>query len=252
MTLRVLAVDDEQPALDDLAYALRADGRVTSVVTANDAPDALRMLDQGGVDAVFLDVRMPGLSGVDLARVLARFLTPPPIVFVTAYDAHAVDAFDIGALDYVLKPVRTERIAEAVRRVCDAIAERRSPERRHTPTGSLDETIPVELGSTVRFVSRSDVAFVEAAGDYARLHTAGTSHLVRVPLTTLEERWSDAFVRIHRSYLVNLRHIDELRFDGAHYSVRVAGHELQVSRRHGHDLRDRLVRHARPGTGGMS
>ena len=97
MSLTVLAVDDEPPALDELAYLLRADPRVGEVLTAPDATAALRVLDAAAVDAVFLDIRMPGLSGLDLARVLARFAAPPPVVFVTAYDDAAVDAFALHA-----------------------------------------------------------------------------------------------------------------------------------------------------------
>jgi DNA-binding LytR/AlgR family response regulator len=243
--LRVLAVDDERPALDELAYLLRQQPRVDAVLTASDAAAALRILEDDGVDAVFLDIRMPRLSGLDLAKIMARFAEPPKLVFVTAYDEHAVAAFDLKALDYVMKPVRAERLAEAVRRVEVAVHGGGEVE------AAADETIPVELAGTVRFIQRSDVRYVEAAGDYARLHTASGSHLVRTPLATLEEQWAAAgFVRVHRSYLVSLPHIHELRLDGGHYAVQLAGPDaplLAVSRRHGRELRDRLVRGARPG-----
>jgi DNA-binding LytR/AlgR family response regulator len=243
--LRVLAVDDERPALDELAYLLREQPGVDVVLTASDAGEALRILEDDAVDAVFLDIRMPGLTGLDLAKILAKFAEPPQLVFVTAYDEHAVAAFDLKALDYVMKPVRVERLAEAVRRVDDAVHGRDSRKASATE----DETIAVELGGTVRFIQRSDVRYVEAAGDYARLHTATGSHLVRTPLATLEEQWEPAgFVRVHRSYLVSLSHIDELHLDGGHYAVRITGADhrlLPVSRRHGRDLRDRLVRGAR-------
>src|ERR687894_2665811 len=120
--LRVLAVDDEAPALDELAYLLRADPRVIRVHTANDATDALRVLQDGDVDAVFLDIRMPGLDGLELARVLRRFSPPPLVVFVTAHDDRAVDAYDLGAVDYLLKPLRPERLGESLHRVCAARA----------------------------------------------------------------------------------------------------------------------------------
>ena len=245
--LRVLAVDDERPALDELAFLLRDQPLVDSVVTASDAAGALRILEDEAVDAVFLDIRMPRLSGLDLAKILARFARPPQLVFVTAYDEHAVTAFDLKALDYVMKPVRAERLAEAVRRVEAAV--HGGDDVRPT---SADETIPVELGGTVRFIQRSDVRYAEAAGDYARLHTGSGSHLVRRALATLEEQWEPAgFIRVHRSYLVSLAHIEELRLEGGHYAVRLAGsgggpaQVLPVSRRHGRELRDRLVRGAR-------
>jgi DNA-binding LytR/AlgR family response regulator len=246
--LRVLAVDDERPALDELAFLLRDQPLVESVLTASEAAGALQILEDETIDAVFLDIRMPRLSGLDLAKILARFAEPPQLVFVTAYDEHAVTAFDLKALDYVMKPVRAERLAEAVRRVEAAVhgREERQP--------AADETIPVELGGTVRFIQRSDVRYAEAAGDYARLHTNTGSHLVRTALATLEEQWEPAgFIRVHRSYLVSLAHIHELRLEGGRYEVRLAGSRgepgqvLPVSRRHGRELRDRLVRGAHAG-----
>jgi len=241
--LRVLVIDDERPALDELAFLLERDPRVGGVLTSDSATDALRVLQDLSVDAVFLDISMPGLSGLELAQVLARFRTPPPVVFVTAHEQHAVEAFDLNAVDYVLKPVREERLAEAVRRVVAGGAVGRAVE---------DDQVAVELGGVTRFISRSDIRYVEAQGDYARLHTADGSHLLRTPLATLEEQWAPAgFVRIHRSLLVSLPHVDEVRTDSGRCTVVVGGAELSVSRRHTRELRDLLVRRHRPGaTGG--
>ena len=242
MSLVVLAVDDEPPALDELAYLLNADGRVAHVHRAGDATEALRVLRDTEVDAVFLDIRMPGLDGMELARILRRFARPPAIVFVTAYDDGAVDAFDLGVTDYVRKPVRAERLGESLRRVAGS---RLSP--APAPAGPADEpAIPVELAGTTRMLPRSSVRWVEAQGDYARLHTADASHLVRVSLATLADRWADAgFVRIHRSYLVQIRLIAELRLTGSGYVVAVDGVELPVSRRHTRELKDKLIRAAK-------
>ncbi|HET9654040.1 MAG TPA: LytTR family DNA-binding domain-containing protein [Kineosporiaceae bacterium] len=235
--LRALVVDDEAPALEELAWLLSKDPRIGSIRKASSGAEALRALDAEPVDVIFSDIKMPGLDGLDLARVLARFSQRPQVVFVTAYDRHALDAFDLRATDYVMKPVREERLAEAVRRVVEATG---APE---APPKVEDETIAVELGGVTRFVLRSQVRYVEAHGDYARLHTATSSHLVRVPLTTLEERWADAgFVRIHRSTLVALPHVDEIRVDGGRCAVRLGDRILQVSRRHTKELRDKLVR----------
>lgn len=246
--LRVLAVDDEPPALDELAYLLRADERVAEVRTAGDGATALRLLEDGAVEAVFLDIRMPGLDGLDLARVLGRFTTPPQVVFVTAHDDAAVDAFALRATDYLLKPLRQDRLGEAVRRVCAS--------RAAAPAvpADVDETIPVELGGVTRFIQRADVRFVEAQGDYARLHTATDSHLVRVSLATLAERWAAAgFIRVHRSYLVAAGHISELRVEpGGSHAVRVGSVVIPVSRRHSRELKDRLVRRARREQSGES
>lgn len=244
--LRVLAVDDEAPARAELAYLLGRDERIDEVHTADDGASALRMLEDTPYDALFVDIRMPGLDGLDLARVLRRFSSPPAVVFVSAYDQHALEAFDLRAVDYLMKPVRDERLAEAVGRVLEARG-------RVAPASAAaaeddDETIAVELGGVTRFVKRSDVRYVEAHGDYARLVTDDGRHLVRVSLALLEEQWASAgFVRIHRRWLVPLAGIDEVRNDGGRVSVRVGDAVLQVSRRHTRELRDRLVRSARPG-----
>ena len=239
--LRVLAIDDERPALDELAYLLDADARVAEVIACQSATDGLRILREREVDCVFLDVQMPGLSGLELAEVLGRFKQPPPVVFVTAHEQHAVDAFDLRAVDYVLKPVRPDRLAEAVRRVLGGTA---------APPAAPDAQVAVERGGVTRFVDRGDITHVEAQGDYARLHTtSGEAYLVRVPLTALEEEWAAAgFHRIHRSLLVALGHVTEVRTEAGRTSVRVGDTELPVSRRHTRGLRDVLVRRARAGS----
>jgi len=229
--LRVLVLDDEAPALDELAFLLRRDPRIGEVFACDSPTEALRMLKETEVDAVFLDVQMPGLNGIELASVLSRFKEPPAIVFVTAHDQHAVDAFELDAVDYVLKPVREERLAEAIRRVLTGT-------RTTTPV----EQVAVERGGVTRFVPVPEIRYVEAEGDYARLHTALETHLVRIPLAQLESQWAQAgFVRIHRSLLVALPYVSELRVDAGRCSVVVEGAELPVSRRHTRSLRELLV-----------
>jgi DNA-binding LytR/AlgR family response regulator len=239
--LRVLVVDDERPALDELQYLLDQDHRIGEVIACDSATEALRTLHEREVDAVFLDIQMPGLTGLELAQVLRRFHAPPPVVFVTAHEAHAVDAFDLRAVDYVLKPVREERLAEAVRRIIEG------GDRTPAPVEELQ--IPVERGGVTRFVDRRDVTYVEAHGDYARLHTADGSHLIRAPLSTLEEQWASAgFVRIHRSLLVALGHVTEVRMEAGRCTVAVGSHdasiELVVSRRNTRELRELLGKRA--------
>lgn len=235
--LRVLVIDDERPALDELAFLLERDARIAEVHATDSPTEALRLLQQLEVDAVFLDVQMPGLTGIDLAQVLSRFKSTPATVFVTAHDQHAVDAFELNAVDYVLKPVREERLAEAVRRVLATVRLENS-----------DEQVPVERGGVTRFIHISSIRYVEAEGDYARLHTGKDTHLLRVPLTQLEQDWAGAgFVRIHRSLLISTAFVDAVRVDAGRCSVLVDGHELQVSRRHTRELRDLLVRNARRG-----
>jgi len=236
--LTALVVDDEQPARDELAFLLSHDHRIGEIHTCDNATEALRVLQEQDVDVLFLDIQMPGLTGLEVAQVLNRFRDPPGVVFVTAHEAHAVDAFDLSAVDYVLKPVRQERLAEAVRRVS---------ERSGGAVAPVEEQIAVERGGVTRFLARSDIRYAEAQGDYARLHTGDDSYLVRIPLSTLEEDWADAgFVRVHRSLLVALAHVDELRVEGGRCSVVVGGTELHVSRRHTPHLREVLTRRSRP------
>jgi DNA-binding LytR/AlgR family response regulator len=258
--LVVLAVDDERGALSMLVEVLEGEPRIGTVLQATTATEALSALrpdkrisnglPRPRIDVVFLDIRMPGLDGLELARVLAAIPNPPAVVFVTAYDDRALDAFDIGAADYLMKPVSPERLANTMRRI---MASRRDPASPGPGPGGEDEVIPVELAGTTKLVPRSSVRWVEAHGDYARLHTGeGTSHLVRIPLSQLEDRWSEAgFVRIHRSYLVALPLVTELRMSSSGYVVRVGSGEdaaeLPVSRRHTRELKDRLVRAAKQG-----
>ncbi|WP_447644630.1 LytR/AlgR family response regulator transcription factor [Nocardioides zeae] len=190
---------------------------------------------------VFLDIAMPGLTGLELAGVLAAFREPPAVVFVTAHEEHALEAFDLSAVDYLLKPLREDRLAEAVRRVLD-----RSSRAPAGPRPVPDEQVRVERGGVTRFLPRSAITHVEAQGDYARLHARvegeTASYLVRTPLATLEEEWADAgFVRVHRSLLVALGHVQEVRMEAGRCTVLVDGTELGVSRRHTRTLREVLA-----------
>jgi DNA-binding LytR/AlgR family response regulator len=247
--LRVLVVDDELPALEELTYLLHRDPRIAHVSAVSDASAALRELGHSQhsgarLDAVFLDIRMPGLDGLDLARLIAGFSDPPQVVFVTAYDDFAVQAFDLRAVDYLLKPVRQGRLTDTVDRL---VARRAAPAAERPavqePGESGDESIPVDLGGRTRFVPRSKIQYAEAQGDYVRLHTDGESYLVRMSLATLARRWLDAgFIRIHRSILVSGRHVHELRIEGSRTVVDIGGSTLPVSRRHAREVRDQLVR----------
>lgn len=237
--LTALVVDDEAPARSELRYLLERDERIGAIHVASSGTDALRLLDAEPIDVIYTDISMPGLDGMELARILGRFAQRPAVVFVTAHDRHAVDAFAVDAVDYVMKPVRPERLAEATRRAAALAAGARAGEGESVP----DETIPVELGGVTRFVNRADIRYVLAHGDYARLHTATGSHLVRVSLAALAERWAPAgFVRIHRSTLVAMPHVSEVRMDHGKCSVVVGGVELAVSRRHLRGLRAHLLR----------
>lgn len=251
--LRVLAVDDERPALEDLARLLGDSPSVSDVVLAGGGGEALRLLADQHFDVVFLDVRMPGLDGLELAAVLSRFAEPPDLVFVSAYEDGAVGAFehDLHPLDYLMKPVSRARIEQALQRALGhdeaPIARggfRATPERDDPPESS-DDIIPVEhqRGGATRLVSRATILYVKAEGDYVRLHSDSGRFLVRASLADVEQRFAPhGFVRVHRSYVVNLRRAVEIRpeLGGGATVVLADGSEVPVARRQVGDLRRRL------------
>jgi two-component system, LytTR family, response regulator len=244
--LRVLAVDDVRPALDELCQLLRDSPEVDVVEAAGDALAALRLLPSTPLDAVFLDVSMPGMDGLELAQLLGRMADPPVIVFVTAFEEHAVSAYGIGAVDYLLKPVAPDRLADAVRRVRRAMANDTG-----APAPTVDElpAVPVETAGSTRFVPRADVLFAEAHGDVVRLHTREGMHQVRIRMSRLEEHWrAHGYLRVHRSYLLAVRAVQELHSDvaGGLLAHTDAG-DVPVSRRHSRELRDALLEAATRG-----
>lgn len=243
MTLSsALVVDDERHACDDLVDLLEASGRVDSIDVATSAEEALVALQKTRYGVVFLDIRMPGLDGLQLAATIGQFSTAPQIVFVSAYDVHAVSAFEVEAVDYLVKPVGADRLNICLERVIS---------RNHTPASDDKQPEPdlpfvgVELAGKTTLIERSEIRYAEAQGDYVRLHTSDGSYLVRRPLAWLTDRWENhGFVRVHRSYLVNLLHVSEISpfFNGT-LQIRVkdeGGTSLPVSRRRARHLRDRL------------
>jgi DNA-binding LytR/AlgR family response regulator len=228
--INVLVVDDELPAVEELAFLLGRDGRIGKVLRATSGSEALRALASAPIDAVFLDIHMPAVSGLEIARAIAAGSHPPAVVFVTADEDHALAAFELAAVDYLLKPIRAERLSRSVGRICEL-----------RDGGSAPEMITVDQGGTTRMIRRDDVTYVQAQGDYARLHTADASYLIRVPLADLEQQWADAgFIRTHRSYLVALKHISSMKLAADGPRVTVAGAGLPISRRHLPTVRERL------------
>ncbi|MFR9801852.1 LytR/AlgR family response regulator transcription factor [Pseudonocardia sp. RS010] len=245
--LRVLAVDDVAPALAELTRLLAASSSVEEVVPAADALTALKLLQARRFDAAFLDISMPGMDGLELASLLSRMTDPPEIVFVTAFEEHAVSAYGVGALDYLLKPVAAERLDATLARVL-RVARAADPAPAAPAVDEL-AAVSVELGGRTRYVRRDDVRFVEAQGDYVRLHTRNGSHLVRMPISRLEEHWSGVgYVRVHRSFLLAVHAVQELRSDtsGGLLAHTDAG-DVPVSRRHARELRERLLEAATRG-----
>jgi DNA-binding LytR/AlgR family response regulator len=242
--LALLAVDDERPALEDLVRMLRASSLVARVDGAASAAEALVALGDGGAayDALFLDVRMPGLDGLELARVLRRFERPPAIVFVSAFDDAAVDAFELAALDYLVKPVSRQRLDEAIDRVRRA----RGAATAAGVEGLDADVLPVDTlrGGGTRLLARSSILYLQAHGDYVRVAADDGRFLLRARLADLEARWSGhGFARVHRGYLVNLRRAVEVRpqLNGTAVLVMADGAEVPIARRQVGELRRRLA-----------
>jgi two-component system, LytTR family, response regulator len=229
--MSVLVVDGDQPAVASLTDLLSADQRVGAVRSAGDVPGALRLVRRHAIDAAFLDATVPDLNGLELGTLLTRLTPPPALVYLAADGRYALGAFDVGALDYLLKPVSPERLGRAL----DRVTAWRFPQNAR---GDDLRVLPVEVGGRTVFVRRDDVCLVAARGDYVRLHTRRGTHLVRLPLSRFAERWEPAgFVRVHRSYLVSSRHVRELReHPSGGVTVQIADgtitHDVPVSRRH--------------------
>lgn len=248
--LKILAVDDERPQLQDLARLLRSSPIVEEVECASDGHDALVKASAQPYDAIFLDVRMPDLDGLELARVLRRFAAPPQLVFVTAHDSAAVDAFELHALDYLLKPVARRRVEEALERVASAVslAEGAPAEpagEGRSAAGRESEVIAVanvRSGAT-RLIPRSSILYAQSHGDFVRIVVDDARYLLRVTLSDLERRWEPfGFVRVHRQYVANLNKAVELRplFGGTAELAFADGRTIPVARRHVAELGRRL------------
>jgi DNA-binding LytR/AlgR family response regulator len=247
--LSVLVVEDEPLSLDELVHLLNGVAGVGRVAAAPDAMSALKLLRDREFDAAFLDIGMPGLDGMELAALLSRLARPPAVVFVTASQAHAVDAFGIGAVDYLLKPASAGRVRQALGRVRRARAVVVPPAAAPPePAGDL-AVLRVESEGRTRYVRREQVRFVEAHGDHVRLDTRDGRFLVRMTLSTLERSWSRAgFVRVHRGFLLALRAVEDLRTDAVGQLVaHTAGGDVPVSRRHARQLKEELFTAAREG-----
>jgi DNA-binding LytR/AlgR family response regulator len=250
--LSILAVDDEPRALADVKRLLETAPAVEQVETAASAKEALVYLSGGRFDALFLDVAMPEIEGMALARLLRRFTDPPAIVFLTGHPDAAVEAFEVQALDFLIKPVTRDRLDAALGRVQAHVA------ATHPPTPAAEAEAPAAAapaagpdvvavdnpqGGGKRLVRLENVRVVQANGDYARIVSEEGRFLLRTPLGQLERDWGPAgFVRVHRAYLVNLKHAVELRaqLNGTAVLVLRDDTEVPVARRNVAALRRRL------------
>lgn len=251
--LRCLIVDDESPAREELRYLLKDLPGAEVVGAAATAEEAQVLLDAVAYDVVFLDIRMPGVGGLELARRLAQLDGAPNVVFTTAYPDHAVDAFELSAADYLLKPFDADRLAQALSRVADRRQEAGAPPASPPPEANLaprrsaepgPARLPVQRGERTVFVDEQDVVAASAARGYCYLTLAEERVLVNYTLGELEQRLSSRVARVHRSHLINLDRVAELRSDYHGGLVVVmddrASTVVPVSRRHGPGLRRQL------------
>jgi two-component system, LytTR family, response regulator len=217
--IRVLVVDDELPARQRLIDLLRRDARVKTVLEAGDGPSAVEMIQDERPDLVFLDVQMPELDGLGvIEKVQAERM--PLTVFVTAYDRHAIRAFEANALDYLLKPFSDERLEAAMARARTRLDERNMREFGHSvlrmvssgpPAERPLDRLVVKSGGTTRFIRVVDIDWIEGAGIYVNLHVAGKELLYRAALNELAERLDpQQFVRVHRSAIININSVVQL------------------------------------------
>jgi DNA-binding LytR/AlgR family response regulator len=232
--IRALLVDDEAPARSELRYLLAAHPEVQVVGEAASAPEALELARDIDYDVVFLDVEMPGVTGLEAAPHVQEQRDPPAVVFVTAHAQYAADAFAVEAFDYLLKPVDPDRLARVVERLRERSRESAAPV----------EKVPVVVGGGSELLDHDQIHYVQADGDYSRVHTYDRSYLSTSSLGDLEHRLGGGFARIHRSYLVNLAKVVGVRRtspDRIRLQLGDAGKtELDVARRQSREIRERL------------
>lgn len=203
--LNALIVDDEAPARSELRYLLEETGRIGRIEEASNAREAVEALvrsKEGGndprIDVIFLDISMPKSSGMRLAEALHKLSHTPAVVFVTAYSEYALQAFNVDAVDYLMKPVETERLERAL----DKVEARTKPMPQ---AHASSDRIAVEKGGHKRLIDVDDIRYIEAKDDYSCIYTADDRYLSTVSLTKLEQRLSShRFYRVHRGYIVNL------------------------------------------------
>jgi two-component system response regulator AlgR len=229
--LRVLVVDDEPLAVERLQLLLARCPNVTVVGTANEGEAALRIAEAVSPDLVLLDIAMPGMDGIDVARALSDSPVDPAVVFVTAFDNFAVAAFDVAAIDYLMKPVQVDRLERALVRVREHLADGRRAGRGQAPAYVEEFWVP-DLTGLVR-IAASDIARITAERDYMRLHVGTRSWLIHRTIAKLEEDLDpELFLRVHRSVILRKDTITGLyRDEGGHWTARLSdGGEQRIGR----------------------
>lgn len=257
--LRIVIVDDEPLALQGLKLRLDAMDGVETLAACGNGRKAIRAVRELQPDLLMLDIQMPGLDGFDIVRALMGTAEMPLIIFVTAYDRYALDAFDSHALDYLLKPVEESRLEDAIRRARQRLAERHTAEQAMRLRRLLDgleaadasalsaaldaedvdsgEAYPAQLaikdGGRVHIVPVEEIDYIDAAGDYMCVQVGQTTHIARETMKSMARRLDPArFQRIHRSAIVNLDRIASVRphLNGECFLTLKSGKKLKVSR----------------------
>jgi two-component system response regulator AlgR len=251
--LRVFIADDEPPArvrLRELLSDVAAETPTQVAGEAANGAEALERLPASGASVLFLDIQMPGMGGLEVARHLALLPAPPAIVFVTAHDEHAVEAFELNALDYLMKPVRAQRLAAALKKAASA----RPPDRERLARAAGEaarENLAVAERNRIVLVPVRDIVYLKAEQKYVTVRTREREHLVEESLVSLEREFAATFVRVHRNCLVArgaIRGFEKLpATDGedAHWQVLLHGipEKLPVSRRQWSAVRDLVTEH---------
>ncbi|HJT41798.1 MAG TPA: LytTR family DNA-binding domain-containing protein [Sphingobium sp.] len=234
-TIRTMIVDDEPLAVERLQMLCAREPRIALVGTASDGEAALRLIEGLQPDLVLLDIAMPLLDGLGVARAASRLGLRPAVIFVTAFEGFAVEAFDLAAIDYLLKPVAHDRLARAIDRVELALRNREAP----TPATSAEpepewaEEFWVPHRSELIRIGTGQIDRIEAERDYMRLHVGPNSYLLHQTISSLESRLDpQLFVRLHRSHIVRRDHIARLRHDGSGvwFACLANGAEIRIGR----------------------
>ena len=235
-TLRTLIVDDEPLAIERLQILTGQQDGISLVGTASDGASALRMVDALAPDLLLCDIAMPDLNGLEVAAAIEAMDNPPAVVFVTAFDRYAVAAFDVAAVDYLLKPVSPDRLARALSRVREWRSTERAPAQK---SKWINEFWVQNRGEMLR-IDAGQVDLIEAERDYMRLHVGGRSWLIHQTIKSLEARMNpDQFMRIHRSKMIRREGIVGLKHhgDGA-WSVDLGdGGVHRIGRTYLHDVK---------------
>jgi two-component system response regulator AlgR len=233
--MRVLIVDDEAPARERLKRLLAEIEDCELSGEASNGQDALTLCQQQQPDVLLLDVRMPGISGIDVAQHLNALADPPAVIFTTAYDEYALDAFEAEAIGYLLKPVRKEKLARALRHAGRVSSSRIQQLKNKSHVESRREHICARLGEQLRLIPVSEIRYFVAEQKYITVHHNKGTDLIDESLKELSVEFADSFVRIHRNALVAERVIASIERDAeGQYKVQLRdSHEsLPISRRH--------------------